>query len=404
MRQSNRYDRARGAVSIFVVVFSTLLITTVVVGFIKLMIQEQQQATAADLSRSALDSAQAGVEDAKRALVRYREYCLGSPTAMATDECVRLDRALKNGSNCDTIQQTGVAGDLGDKEVMIKQSQSESDTQLQQAYTCVKIQLNTNDYIGSLPATGSRMIPLKGTGDFNQVQLEWYSQADLKDSSTDNGQKSVSLGTDSYLPQLADWPRNRPAMVRVQLIQFGSSFELADFNRKDDGSSNAHTLFLNPSEVGRDSLSFADDARMSATTGTLQQIVCDKDFSTATTDKLYACKATITLPNAIGQNDSKRTAYLRIDSLYNDNTSFRIQLQNNTQPVTFSSIQPVVDSTGRANDLFRRVQSRIEIDTSTFPFPQSAIDMTASLCKTFLVTDKSSDYVEGQCSDTQSTE
>lgn len=404
MRQSKRYQKAQGAVSIFVVVFSALLITTVVVGFIKLMIQEQQQATAADLSRSALDSAQAGVEDAKRALVRYRDYCLGSSAAMTTDECTRLDRALKDGANCDTIQQTGVAGSPGDKEVLIKQSQSDADEQLQQAYTCVKVRLNTDDYIGSLPVTGSRMIPLKGTGDFNQIQIEWYSQADLKDSSSDNGQKSISLGTDSYLPQLADWPRNRPAMLRVQLVQFGSSFQLSDFDRKDDGASNARTLFLNPSEVGRDNLSFTDDARMSATTGTLQQIVCDRDFSTATTDKLYACKATITLPNAIGQNDSKRTAYLRIDSLYNDNTSFRLQLKNNLQSVTFNSIQPVVDSTGRANDLFRRVQSRIEIDTSTFPFPESAIDMTASLCKTFLVTDKSSDFVEGQCSDTQSNE
>jgi hypothetical protein len=391
----------QGAVSIFVVIFSALLITTVVVGFIRLMIQEQQQATAADLSRSALDSAQAGVEDAKRVLVRYRDYCLGSPAAMATDECVRLDRVLKTSNSCDTIQQAGVAGSPDDKEVMIRQTEdgNDADSQLQQAYTCVKIQLNTNDYIGALAASGSRMIPLKGTGDFNQVVVEWYSQTDLQDSTTnDNGEKSIALATDAYLPKLDEWPRNRPAMLRVQLIQFGSSFQLSDFDSKEDGSSNARTLFLSPSEVGRDSLSFADDARMSFTTGSLQQIACDRNFSTATTDKLYACKATIALPRAIGQDDDKRTAYLRINSLYNDNTSFRVQLQNGQAPVTFNSVQPVVDSTGRANDLFRRVQSRIEIDNSTFPFPQSALDLTSGLCKNFLVTDKVSDYkVDGEC-------
>lgn len=394
--KTNRHS-SRGAVSIFIVIFSALLITTVVVGFIRLMVLNQQQATTADLSQSALDSAQAGVEDAKRALVRYRDYCLGSSAAAATNECVMLDRALRNSTSCDTIQQSGIAGSPGDKEVIVRQDENEADTILQQAYTCVKVQLNTSDYIGTLPITGSRMIPLKGTGDFNQVEIEWYSQSDLKDSGgSDDEEKRVALSIGSELPKLEDWAANRPAMLRVQLIQFGSSFELSDFDKRDDGSSNAYTLFLNPSEVGRETLGFTDDARMSATTGTLQQIACDKDFSTATTDKLYACKATITLPNAIGQDDLKRTAFLRINSLYNDKTSFRVKLANNNNTVTFNSVQPVVDSTGRANDLFRRVQSRIELDNSTFPFPQSAIDLTSSLCKTFLVTDQA--LVEGECS------
>jgi Tfp pilus assembly protein PilX len=396
---SQRRDKTRGAVSIFVVIFSALLITTVVLGFIRLMIQQQQEATSADLSRSALDSAQAGVEDAKRALVRYGDYCLGSPAAAATSECTNLTHALSNSKTCDTIQQSGIAGTPGDKEVLIKQTENDADSILQQAYTCVKIQLNTVDYVSTLPASGSRMVPLKATGDFNTVEIEWYSQDDLKDGTTnDGGQHSISLSTDLQLPKLTDWPRNRPAMLRVQLIQFGDNFQLSDFDKKDDGSSNAHTLFLNPSEVGRDTLSFADDARLSRTTGSLQQIACDKNFSTGTIDRLYACKATITLPNAVGQTNTARTAYLRINGIYNDTTSFRVSLAKDTAPVTFNSVQPVVDSTGRANDLFRRVQSRIEVDNSTFPFPQSAIDLSAGLCKTFLVTDKAADYVDGECS------
>lgn len=388
----------RGAVSIFIVIFSTLLITTVVVGFIRLMIQEQQQATSADLSQSALNSAQAGVEDAKRALVRYQDYCLGSTAAATTSECVRLDRALKDGKQCDTIQQTGVAGSPSDSEVVVRQVLNDADAQLEQAYTCVKIQLNTFDYVGRLPASGSRMIPLKATGDFNNVVIEWFSQSDLKESSNDDATtESISLSTDMTLPTLSEWESNRPALLRTQLIQFGSTLKLSDFNKTQDGASNAHTLFMNPSEVGRNALSFTDDARLSIATGSLQQIACDRNFTTATTDKLYACKATISLPNAIGQSDQKRTAYLRLNALYNKNTSFRVQLMQDATPVTFSSVQPIVDSTGRANDLFRRIQSRIEIDNSTFPFPQSSIDLSGSLCKTFLVTDKVDDYVEGTC-------
>ena len=394
----NTRTKSRGAVSIFIVIFSTLLITTVVVGFIRLMVQEQQQATSSDLSQSALNSAQAGVEDAKRALVRYQDYCLGSTAAQTTSECVRLDRALKNGAQCNTIQESGIAGAPGDSEVIVRQELNDADDQLQQAYTCVKVQLNTADYIGRLPASGSRMIPLRATGEFNKVEIEWFSQDDLKDSSNDDASvETVSLSNDTLLPSLSDWDANRPALLRTQLIQFGSSFALSDFDKNDDGGSNAHTLFMNPSEVGRDTLTFADDARLSSLTGSLQQIACDKNFTTATTDKLYACKATLTLPNAVGQTDTKRTAYLRLNALYNSNTSFRVQLMQDTNYVTFSSVQPIVDSTGRANDLFRRIQSRVEIDNSTFPFPQSSIDLSGSLCKTFLVTDKTADYVEGTC-------
>ncbi len=387
----------KGAVSLFIVIFTALLITVISVSFIRLMVQDQTQATTADLSASAYDSAQAGVEDAKRLLVSYQTDCVATQSPQA--KCAAIEQLLRVSLPCDTIQQSGIAGNKADNEVVIKQT--ESDQMLQQAYTCVKVMIDTDDYIGSVDSGQSRLIPLKGTGDFNQVVLQWFSQTDLQDASSGPGQKTIDLPSDPTLltlPKLKDWSKNRPSLMRAQLIQFGPSFKLSNFDKTPDGFSNAHTLFLDPYAVGSDAVDFAQDTRLSQSSGVLQPVLCDRNFSTSTVDENYACSVTLSLPSPVGATDGSRTAFLRLDPIYNSLTHFSVKLQNGSNIVKFRNVQPIVDSTGRANDLFRRVQSRVELQSNdTFSYPDSAINLTGSLCKTFLVTDKAADYTQGLC-------
>ncbi len=389
-----------GMVSIFIVIFTALLVTIVSVAFVRIMIQEQERATTNDLSKSALDSAYAGVEDAKRAIIRYKQQCSGENAS--STECTNLANAF-NALGCDTLQRVGIVGNASDKEVQVQQDAN--DAKLQQAYTCVKVQLDTKDYLGNISANASRLIHLRATGAFNQVTIEWYSQKDLQAGQSNSGDGKVDLYSGTQIPpalprlnstdgdQSKLWPKNRPALLRVQLIQVARSFKLSDFDKNDDDKRDDASLFLYPATVGDTTASFSNDLRLSSATGSFRMVKCDETFSTTGGVGPYACKLTITIPNPVGaDNADDRDVYLRVGELYNTSTSFRVTMQDGANPAIFKAVQPAVDSTGRANDLFRRISSRIDLEGSSIPGLEAAVDISGSLCKNFIVTDDATDF------------
>jgi len=247
-------SKQSGAVSLFVVIFAMLIITVVTISFLRLMMVDQSQASDTDLSQSAYDSAQAGVEDAKRALLHYQQVCSSTPSLCATlasslssDVCnaaVLIDGVVPSSS-----VKGGTPSTPG--EIMVQQSTSATDAILDQAYTCVTMKLATQDYVGQLSADDSQIVPLISESPYDTVTIRWFSRDDLADSTGALDLQNVVSG--ALLPEKtqAGWPTTRPSLMRAQLIQFGSSFKLDGFDYvKDSGGttqSNANTVFLYPS-------------------------------------------------------------------------------------------------------------------------------------------------------------
>lgn len=392
MKSMTTNHKQAGAVSIFVVIFATLLMAIITVGFIRLMISEQQKAAESDLSQSAYDSALTGVEDAKRAILLYQNACKsGAPNCavltnrLVSDQCNSGIRniVLSNGSIAD-----GVGGGTG--EVMIQQS--ENDRSLNQAYTCVKVQVDAPNYEGTLAENGSVLVPLIGTGAFNEVTIEWFD-------SKDAGGTAINLPATSpdsrKMIAKSSWPTNRPALLRAGLMQFGTDFTQDEFDTTKPGQSNANTVFLFPQRSGEllenEFLGLDPRYTNEATAGDLTTLD-PKGLPTETKCETavdgaagpYACKMRLKLPDPIDGGD--RTAYLRLSALYNK-SNFRLTLSRDGTDLNFKGVQAVVDSTGRANDLFRRVESRIDLTDTTFPYPDAALDLGGNLCKTFGVDD-----------------
>jgi Tfp pilus assembly protein PilX len=385
--------KQRGAVSIFIVIFAALLITIVTVSFVRIMLQDQQQATTTDLSQSAYDSAQAGVEDAKRALLKYQSICNSG------GDCVAAANAIDSTKSPACNAAIGTLGvDVSGNEVKVQTgtgANAANQAVLDQAYTCVKITLNTDDYLGTLLPNESNIIPLSGVTDFNTVQIQWFSSKDVSGNGSNVNLQPASSASWPLLSQGSPgWSLYRPSIMRAQMIQFGGDgFTLNDFDSKNaKGESNANTLFLYPSGTTGasstvvDSFNFSDKDKRRAPIGAPLATHCSGSLGAGR----YACTTQLKLPNPIG-GGSHRTLFLRLSALYNG-TDYRVTLLNDATSVQFNAVQPQIDSTGRANDLFRRVQTRVELTDVNFPYPEAEIDITGNLCKGFSITDNPNDY------------
>ncbi|MFZ1250367.1 MAG: hypothetical protein WAR37_02880 [Candidatus Microsaccharimonas sp.] len=420
--KSTSTTKQAGAVSLFVVIFATLIITVITVSFLRIMVNDQRQSSDSDLSQSAYDAAQAGVEDAKRALLRYQRICSETPSSCAalsdslsTDVC---NAAVLVGG---VVSSANVSGGSPGKpgEIIVQQSTSSSDKALDQAYTCLKIKLQTEDYLGVLEPNTSQIIPLvseTNPGDatdhlpFDTATVQWFSREDL---SNDTGTVALEpMSSSQPLYQQSNWPLDRPPVLRAQLIQFGSSYTMGGFDSVSGSQSNSNTVFLYPTSsagatnsdlfIARDTRSDnptdMPDADSAATTPL--PVRCESNISAGG----YSCKMSLRLPEPIGGGD--RTAYLRLSTLYNA-TEFRLVLSNGVPDlsgsniVKFKDVQPEVDSTGRANVLFRRVLSRVSLFDTSFPYPDATIDVNGNFCKDFGVAEPSSSdpdgYLEGTC-------
>lgn len=371
----------RGAVSIFIVIFTSLLVTIVTTSFVQIMIRNQQQASNNDLSQSAYDSAMAGVEDAKRALVALKEC---DKDAGAVGRCATLRSALERDDNCLTLEEAGVVTFVNG-EVPVG-----DDPSLNQAYTCVTVQAITDSYEGTLEQDRSVVIPLITSDpdtarNITGVRISWFMQKDIPEG-VDKNPRYDAASAVGDLPLASAWHKNQPSIMRSQLIQFEQgNISLGSFDAEN--TKNSLTRFLYPGRAGSGA-SFGDDGRRAeGSTNSPVITECVDGFST----NVYACSTVVDVPQ-LDNPDANKEAYLQLSSLYNK-ASYKVEMIGASgRSINFDNVQPKIDSTGRASDLFRRVSARVSIDSMPSYFPTAALQVNNNLCKDFFVTNNNEHY------------
>ena len=368
-------NKQQGVVSLFIVIFTTLLLTVLVVGFVRLMVQEQIQATNRDLSQSAYDSAVSGVADAKRVI-------------RACDSGVQKACTAITSQQCDTVSAAGVVPSAGTSTETIIQANGAT-TNLNQGYTCVIIHNKADDFLGNLTSGASQLVPIKvvapnGSPDtITSITIEWMHQGASYSGGEPSSLSSPTALAGTTLPTQGGWNPNAPAMLRVQAVlpTNANSVTTAELD-----SGVASTIFLRPATVsaaqGTTATFTVPTSRATAGQGQTTTPVAVACSNAGYQAGDYACKVTLTVPPVPTES---AVAFLRVTSLYRD-TSFRVTVAGKANPsLQFDGVQPVVDSTGRASNMFRRISSRLDLSPAILP--PAAIDITGSICKDFYVTD-----------------
>ncbi len=368
----------QGAATFYVVMFTATLVTVLVASFIRIILSESNRTINTDLSTSAYDSALAGVEDAKIALTRYHQ-CLGQGyTADTTgNDCERLIANFQQGmrdGDCDTVSVALERVDSG--EVMIQEQYnvigaSDDPYAYDQAYTCVKINETTEDYRSTLDtASTTRLVPLWATNNqqVKSVRIDWYAGSNT----------GVYTNTDVIPPADAT---KIPALL-VDFYQTDDTFTLGQLSTNNSNGTNHSEILLLPSAgtdvtaISSSTLLYASD-KDAGTTHMPIAVACENSLDSAE----FRCSAKLNLPNTFNGNTIRdtRTLALRLTLPFGGTTDFAITLfDSNGNQLPFEGIQAQVDSTGRANELFRRVEVRVDLIDGSFPFPEYTVQQTGT--------------------------
>jgi Tfp pilus assembly protein PilX len=319
----------QGFVSIFTVLIIMTILTLVAIGFSNITRQAQKRTLDNQLNTQAFYAAESGVNEAKKALLINptisKTSCQGTvPLAPTTFTNYVLDAGLNTGYTCVLIKP---AVDLVFDSV-------------------------TTEGAGS-PKTGTIE---STTGAFGSFDISWTGPSGVA--------VPIPNPTGTYpniLETSAVWGGNL-GMLRVDLVPIDGALDRATLATKSYG------FYIYPSRN-------STWVTLGASSGT-----------PAVAGLIYAkcaaavspCKATIVLT---GTSSSKY--YVRVQSVYNPVSSVVIDNFKNsggTALVTKSG-QTVVDSTGRANDVLRRIQVRLKEAGSDNFSSGFAIQSGASICK-----------------------
>lgn len=397
--KSRQKKYKKGAASFYIVAFSTLILMIIATSFAAIIISEVTRTSNDDLSQSAYDSAMAGVEDAKLAFYNYQN-CLTQKKNNGTmpDGCSEILNYMDN-PDCDMVGKIlGRSSSSEGQPVVVEESNTVGNN-MQQAYTCVTMTDSVPGYESTLSSSNMiRVIKAKfedgvDASNIARVKLSWFSDTNtstVKYSNFDGSNVSFKAATVGSIAA--------PPTISLAMIQTDEKFTISDFQSSNGADrSDRGLIYLVPTDSKEKAKKTNASTYIGAYNDTSKNVITARQFADSN-NKLkknlpyavycsedngdYLCSATINLPKPLHTDVRNDDTFIFVAGLpYGaPTTDFLLEFECADDKVcakckvgdtdcdpaakggtaNLKGVQIEVDSTGKANDLFRRVSVRLD--------------------------------------------
>ncbi len=331
-----------GLVAITTTLVIMIIITLVITSFTLVVRREQRQSLDRQLSTQAFYAAETGIQDAINAIKQ------GAINSDITD-CDGYQTALGNASPSIDYNNS-VSSSSGIQNV---------------SYSCVLIDVDPGElkYDVLNPNTGTYIMAIhSNTGNISSLRFSWQNTVDAVG------------GTDQFeAPGSTTFPKD-PGTLKTGLPRV--TVMPGSFNQ-DSIADQTRTFFMYPSEGGSGTASLSDSSGG----------IVSGNCSTSHPDDPYNCNVEVTT------DGTSNTYFVAIKALYKP-IAFQINAYDSVaNNLHIEGAQAIVDVTGKAEDVLRRVQVRVPYESDIVPsklgemLPLTGIEATNTICKQFKVTD-----------------
>lgn len=338
-----------GMASILVTMVLMIVISLIVLGFAQVSRRNQREALDNQLTNQAYYAAETGVNDYSK-IVR----------SFLTANTANQDLMKISQTSCKPAPGSWISANMSFSNIL----SSSPDVQ----YTCVLVNASpTTLQYGSVGST-SLIIPINSSSPINNLKISWQTtQTNLLNPANNC---PVASGVTQF-PVASNWKCGL-GIVRVDIVPTEGTLSLSSLQ------ASTMTAFLvptDPTSTGGGTVSYTGQGVNQYAQNTANQgaIVAGK------CDNTNGCSVMVT-------NLNSASYYLRLSTIY-QTASVQIagyNLTNSATTLPLTGAQVLIDSTGKAQDILRRIQVRIPVNTtagsSTF---DAAIETAQSLCKHF---------------------
>lgn len=336
--QHNQW-KERGMVSILVTMLLMIVISLIVLGFAQISRRNQRQATDRQLSTQAFYAAEAGINDA-RDLIK---------TALSSGAAIPAKTDCTLGSGPAASFYGGLNASL--------------DTANNVSYSCLMVDPSPTELVYDGVTSKSTVVPLTSTSGapISSVNL----QVITKDTTTT---PATGCPTTVNFPNTTAWGSSGCGfgVLRFDIVPTTGNFNATSLQDR------TMTSFLVPQRTGGVA-TVAYPAATPASTNGNNRIAMQ-------------CSGTSCNMRITGLNVNQY--YLRVSSIYKD-VKLVVTARDSTNTVMeLNGAQAVIDATGKAQDVLRRVQVRVPLTPlNNDMLSDYALETTDAICKRYVTMD-----------------